>query len=462
MAAHYRTTPEPITTMPPGIPYIVGNEAAERFSYYGMRSILVIFMTTYLLDRTGQLAPMSKEESLYYYHKFIGAAYFFPLFGAFISDYLWGKYRTIIALSLVYCLGHFALAIDDTRRGLLIGLTLIAVGAGGIKPCVSAHVGDQFGPRNKHLLERVFGWFYFAINFGAFFSTMLIPELLEPSPALAAWYPAGVRPAQIAFGVPGVLMLLATWVFWLGRRRFAHVPPGGAKFIAALKTVEVRRTILRLCGLYLFYVIFWCLYDQTSSAWVLQTRAMDRNLFGWEVKEAQVQAINPLLILLFVPLFNYVVYPLAGKIVRLTPLRKIGCGLFLTAASFVLSYQIEVWIAAGLRPHIGWQLLAYVVITAAETMVSITGLEYSYMQAPNSIKSLIMSLYMLAVSLGNYLTSEVNRFIVRPDGTSRLEGPAYYAFFTGLMFVTAVVFSVVSQFFVEKTYVQGTADDATA
>src|SRR6185295_16565626 len=117
----------------------------------------------------------------------------------------------------VYCFGHLALALDHTRIGLGIGLGLIALGAGGIKPCVSANVGDQFGASNQHLLTRVFSWFYFSVNLGSAFSSILIPELLDR-----------VGP-RIAFGVPGIAMFIATVVFWLGRRRFVHVPPAGIR-----------------------------------------------------------------------------------------------------------------------------------------------------------------------------------------------------------------------------------------
>ena len=206
MAESYRTVPQPTTGMPSGIPYIVGNEAAERFSFYGMRSILVVFMTKYLMDRSGSLAVMPDTEAVYYYHLFNSAAYFFPLLGAIVSDTLWGKYRTIMNLSIVYCLGHLALALDETRLGLTVGLTLIAMGTGGIKPCVSAHVGDQFGPKNEHLLERVFGWFYFSINLGSSISTIFTPILLEK------------YGPHVALGVPGALMFLAPFVFWLGRK----------------------------------------------------------------------------------------------------------------------------------------------------------------------------------------------------------------------------------------------------
>src|SRR4026207_279362 len=129
MSEKYRTTPQLIATMPRGIPYIVGNEAAERFSYYGMRSILVVFMTKYLLDRSGNLATMSDEEAKASYHFFTMSVYSLPFFGAILADAFLGKFKTIMILSIVYCLGHFTLAIDSTRWGLVFGLGLIALGA---------------------------------------------------------------------------------------------------------------------------------------------------------------------------------------------------------------------------------------------------------------------------------------------------------------------------------------------
>ena len=197
----YRTAPVARAGMPAGIPYIIGNEAAERFSFYGMRAILVVFMTQYLVGTGGMTQVMGEEEAKGWFHLFVSAVYVTPLLGALLSDGLLGKYRTIILLSLVYCAGHFALAIDDTRWGLAIGLGLIALGAGGIKPCVSAHVGDQFGRTNRGLLSRAFAWFYFAINLGAFASSLATPWLLE------TWG------SSVAFGVPGVLMLIATLIF---------------------------------------------------------------------------------------------------------------------------------------------------------------------------------------------------------------------------------------------------------
>lgn len=424
----YKTRPVESNTLPPGIPYIVGNEAAERFSYYGMRAILVVFMTQYLMNSSGQPDVMSENEAQGYFHLFVSTVYFMPLLGALLADGLWGKYRTIIILSLIYCLGHFALVIDDTRMGLLIGQCLIALGAGGIKPCVSAHIGDQFGIANRHLMTKVFSWFYFAINFGAFTAMLIIPWLLDR------------YGSSVAFAVPGILMLLATVIFWSGRYRFVHIHPAGMDFIKEMMSLDGITSLLKLASIYAFIVIFWALFDQTGSSWILQAQKMDRQVFGFEILPSQIQAANPLLIMLLVPLFSYVVYPFFKRNFVLTSLRKMAIGLFLTVMAFAIPALIQRQLDNGSIPHITWQLPAYVLLTAAEVMVSITCLEFSYTQAPKTMKSFVMAFYFLSVSLGNLLTSAVNFLVQNDDGSSKLAGADYFWFFTGLMLITAVLF----------------------
>ncbi len=162
-----------------GVPYILANEAAERFAFYGMSSILVVFMTQNLLGPGGVLKVMADESARAWFHWFTAAVYFMAIVGAVISDLWLGKFKTIIWFALVYCIGFFVLALDHTRLGLAAGLILIATGAGIIKPCVSANVGDQFGPSNKHLIQKVYSWFYFSINVGAAVSMWLCPILLD-------------------------------------------------------------------------------------------------------------------------------------------------------------------------------------------------------------------------------------------------------------------------------------------
>ncbi len=437
--------------MPGGIPYIIGNELAERFSYYGMKTILIIFMTKYLMTHAGVADHMNDNEAKEWYHLFSMANYFFPILGALVADIFWGKYKTIMLLSIVYVLGHAALAIDDTRIGLSIGLTLIAIGSGGIKPCVSAHVGDQFEEKNKKLIDKIFSYFYFAINFGSFFSTLLIPVVLDK------WGP------HLAFGIPGVLMLIATIVFYMGNKKYIAIPPRGLQeYKKEIFSPAGKKAIKSLSFLYLFIAMFWALYDQTGSSWVLQADKMDTSVNLGFVKftllPSQIQAINPILVMLMIPIFTYFIYPWINKIYKLTAVRKIIIGLFLAAGSFVLIAMAEALLQSGVHVGIIWQFWAYVIITAAEVMVSITGLEFSYTQSPNGMKSFVMGMWLMAVSLGNAFTALINGLIGEPGNGSILDGAAYFWFFAGLMLLTALVFSFVASKYKEESFVQKRED----
>lgn len=442
----YSSAPRETTGMPAGIPYIVSNEAGERFCYYGLRSILMVYMAKYMVDSTGQAAPLTGAEATEKFHVFVFAAYFFPVLGAFLADAFLGKYRTILCFSLVYCLGPLILVLDRTNFGLSAGLLLIALGSGGIKPCVSAHVGDQFGRKNHHLLSKVFGWFYFAINLGSFAAMISIPVLLEK------WGP------KVAFGTPAVVMVVATLVFWMGRRVFVHVPPAGAKeFGKQVFSAESIGAVKRLIPIFLFVTVFWSLYDQSSSKWVLQAEKMDRAMLGWTILPSQMQAMNPLLILLFIPLFDKVVYPLIGRWFQLTPLRKIGLGFFLTVPSFIIPALVEMAIAHGGKPHVIWQVLAYVLLTAGEICISVTALEFAYTQAPNKAKSVVMCLYTLAISFGNLFTALVNKMLGATGLDKSLSEANYYLFFAGFMAVAAFAFIGVAKAYKERTFLQEAA-----
>ena len=211
--------------LPAQTKYIVGNEACERFSFYGMRSILVAYMTGMLL--------MSKNEATEVVHLFIACTYLMPLLGAWLADRFLGRYRTIFSISLLYCLGNAVLAMADfagdaeTRKWVLFaGLAIIAVGAGGIKPCVSAFVGDQVpeDEKNGPTMTRLYAAFYWSINLGSFFSFLVIPWVRQNWGY--SW----------AFGIPGIFMALATLIFWLGRGKYNHVPPTQPEFLRALLT----------------------------------------------------------------------------------------------------------------------------------------------------------------------------------------------------------------------------------
>ncbi len=166
-----------------------------------------------------------------------------------------------------------------------------------------------------------------------------------------------------------------------------------------------------------FIAVFWSLWYQNFSSLVLQADKMDRHFFDHELLPAQIQTVNPLFILMMLPLFSYIVYPAIEKVFRLTPLRKISLGLFITAVSFLVVASIQSRIDLGQKPHILWQILAYVILTMAEVMVSVTHLEFAYTQAPKRIKSIVMCTYLGAISLGNFFTAQFNKYNQNPDGT---------------------------------------------
>ncbi len=482
MSNPYRDQPISTSGMPPGIPFIVGNELAERFSFYGMRSILLVYMTSYLCQPGGELNLFSNKEAEAWVHLFVGSAYLFPILGGLLSDAFWGKYKTILYLSVIYCMGHCLLAcmelVGDTKVVLLLGLTLIAIGSGGIKPCVSAHVGDQFGAKNGHLLSKVFGWFYLSINLGAFLSGLLTPFLLEARRVEGSigesvypffiWLVGEKNVGDLifghhyAFGLPGLLMAIATLLFWMGRKKFAHVRPEGRAYFSQLADRQNLYDLSKLWIIFSFVVLFWALFDQIGTLWQIQCRELDRTLPEWipvfggtELLPAQISAVfNPLFILLLVPIFTRYLYPCLNKVTDLTPLKKMGIGLWLMVIAFALVSIIQECLASGLKLHVYWQIIACFILTASEVMVSITCLEFAYTQAPKSMKSLVMALFLLTVSLGNYLTSGVKFFLSDAAGESLLTVTEEFWFWTSLMALGATIYIFVSKYYKMKVRLQ--------
>lgn len=469
----YRNKPVTTDGFPPGIPYIIGNEAAERFSFYGMKSILLVFMTTYLLQPDGSLDVFSIKEAEAWNHLFVASAYFFPILGGLLADAFLGKYLTIIILSTVYCIGHGCLAFmgvtGDTRLWLVVGLALIAIGSGGIKPCVSSHVGDQFSSGNKHLLSKVFGWFYFSINLGAFLSGLLTPFLLEARNSInsfgGAIYPyvqfmVGNKAENeiifgphYAFGLPGVLMAVATLFFWLGRKDFAHIPPRGIIYFKETFNIESLKPIFRLSLIFSFVIMFWALFDQIGTSWQIQARSLNRVLPSWipiiggkEMLASQVAAVwNPLFILLLIPVFSKFIYPGLSKICDLTALRKMSIGFWVMGFAFAIVAVLQHFIDAGHYPSVGWQILGCFFLTASEVMISITCLEFAYTQAPKTMKSLVMAFFLLTVSFGNFLTSQVKFLLLESDGSSKMSAIEEFWFWTILIIITAIFFRIVAR-----------------
>jgi proton-dependent oligopeptide transporter, POT family len=439
--------------------YIIGNEAAERFSFYGMRNILTVFLVDYLLQN--HPAASRGDDAKAIFHLFVMGVYLFPLIGGPLADWVLGRYHTILWLSGVYVAGHACLAfLEGSTTGFYTGLVLIALGSGGIKPCVSAFVGDQFTEATRSLIPKMYGWFYWSINLGSFFASLSIPKLLR-------YYGP-----QVAFGVPGVLMALATLVFWLGRRYYVRVPPTGRDphgFLGVMasgigrrdvpggfwaraaadhppEAVEASRAALRVLGIFSMIPLFWACFDQKASLWVLQARSLDLQVGGFTLEPSQLQAANPFLILLLVPITTYGLYPwLERRGIRFTPLRRIGTGLVLTATSFVLIALVQRALEGGAKPSVLWQVGPYLVLTLSEILVSITGLEFAYTQAPLSMKSTIMAFWFLANAAGNLVVFAVNKL-------GLVHGTGEFLFWAGLTYLAAIGFALIARRYVVRDH----------
>jgi POT family proton-dependent oligopeptide transporter len=542
----YRESPDHnLKGWPSGIKYIVGNEGCERFSYYGMNAILYVYCVTLFVTQSmpeDQAANMATSTV----HLFKTGVYAFPMIGAIIADRLLGKYNTILWLSIVYCFGHLVLSLTEgSIVGMTCGLGLIAIGSGGIKPCVSANVGDQFGRSNWGLLERVYQIFYFMINFGSFFAVLLIPVIKE----YFGW--------SVAFAIPGILMMIATLVFWMGRREFVHIPakPAGklglldaisstmlfltfgswfftasqplwvmaAVSAACLYTgymvfsyrqsltrddgflavttfmikewlmdtmsrkrevlavagssgsgmkelgkisqvtekefgadaVEGVKAVLRIMSVFIMVSIFWALFDQHASSWIRQAEMMDRSVWlpfigEFTLLPSQIPSLNPVIVMLLIPFWAYIVDPALQKIgIVLTPLRKMSLGMLLASTSFVAVALLQARIdsAGDMQVNVFWQLIPYFLITLSEVLVSITGLEFAYSQAPKRMKSTVMGFWLLTVALGNALVALLAHF-------SHLKLEDFFWVFAGLMAVAAVIFAIRAAAYKVRDYPQ--------
>ncbi len=463
------------TGMPKSVPFIIGSEIAERFSFYGLRSIMVTYMAVAFFNPalnpslTAEADAKANEMS----HLFVTLAYFMPLVGAIMADWFFGKYRVILFVSIIYTFGHFMLSVSGSSYTLFsIGLVVIACCAGGIKSCVSANVGDQFDKSNEHLLSKVYGWFYMSINLGGTLAPLFIPLLKK-------YYGP-----EIAFGVPGILMALATVTFWLGRKKYKRVPPAGIKkenfftiTVYALlklfsrkpgqkvweavaekysaKSIDGIKAVYRVLAVFAFTPIFWALWDQNLSEWVLQATRLDLTLMGnLNILPEQINFINPLFLVLLIPVFTSFIFPfLEKKGIKPTPLRKIGAGLVIIGLAFVIIALLQGQIDAGGKPSVWWQILAYILLAASEILVSVTCLEYAYTHSPKSMKSTMSALYLLGISAGNLLVGLINGNIVSKGFFSQFTGAKYYWMFIGILAVSFVLFLLVAKRLPEKSYV---------
>jgi solute carrier family 15 oligopeptide transporter 1 len=367
-SSNYETDSTASLELPASAYYIIFVEGCERFCYYGLRAILLLYFMYFL--------GLNKDSATVGYHLFSSVCYFTPIVGAIISDGFIGRYWTILSLSIVYFFGTVVLSVTAIPQigakiltGPIFGLLLIAVGTGGIKPCVSAFGADQISMTNAKQLSRFFAFYYFAINFGSLLSTVLTPLIRSQVHCF------GYDCYALAFAVPSLLMLIAIIIFVVGTPLYKRIPPKEniiAKFIAivsrAIRNIIVGsssgqkehwlyraddkynnddigdvHSVLRVGLLFTPLPIFNALMNQSGSRWTYQASLMDGNLGPLAtIQPDQMQALNCLFVLIFIPIFEEVLYPLFARCnLLIRPLQRMFVGMLILVSAFIVAAIVQ-------------------------------------------------------------------------------------------------------------------------
>jgi POT family proton-dependent oligopeptide transporter len=413
---------------PIGFWFVFFGELAERASYYGMRTLLALYMIDVLHYSEAAGATVMKA--------FMALCYLTPFFGAWVAEKYLGRYKTIIYYSLPYILGHIILGGLQNSAGLFVALVLLALGSGAIKPNTSVLMGQIYDAEKKEaLLNEGFSLYYAAVNVGAAVSAFALPLVVQ---AQGGQY-------GLALMIPAVLMAAAFGVFAFGRR---YYPTENVRMLPP-KTPQQReaerRTLRRIAGVFAAIAIFWLIYDQNADTWIYFAQShADLHLFGSvNLTSNQMQALNPVFIVLLTPFFNFMWNQMkqrrGGREVPDTTKMLVGFAI-VVATSLVMVYAA--WLSRTGPVTIWWVILATFIITLAELCISPVGMEFAYRQAAPGTKSVVTAAFWMMVFVGDSVG-----LLFAPFYEKQLTPAPYFGLLAVLMTVTALAFIPISRRF---------------
>ena len=463
------------TGHPIGFWFIFTGELAERASFYGMKAVLLLYLI--------EVFAYKRSDASSIVHLYVAACYLTPLIGGLLADLFLNKYWTIVAFAVPYVIGQFLVGLSNEY--LMFGaLALLSFGSGVIKPNISTLMGmtyDQQRPGQVALRNKAFTWFYVAINLGSFLSTLVCPFLrdyfggaLDPVTNKRTDPQAGYF---AAFMFPAVLMSCALVCFALGKRYYAVEKLGYLKWGQPPEPEQETRAekikvVTQILGLFILVMFFWAIFDQHASTWTLFANdyldltisapnvTRDRpyvDFFGswvtYTLAPDQIQAVNPLLIVIFAPLVSILFARLgtAGYPVRAT--NKMILGFLITSLAMgihayagYLAVQPD---GTVVKVTVWWQVLAYFAITIAEILISVTGLELAFTAAPQSMKGFITSLWLLMVFMANFfINTPVSRLYPSQEEGLHFASPVtYFGMLSVAMLVVTLAFVFVARNF---------------
>ena len=422
---------------PKGLFVCFATEMWERFSYYGMRALLILYLTKHweFTDATSYLI----------YGAYTSLVYIMPVFGGMLADQILGSKKAVTYGAILLVFGHLGMTVESNEQIFYLSLALIVSGVGFLKPNISTMVGalyEEGDPRR----DSGFTIFYMGINIGAFTATLLcgylgeeigwaygfgaagigmllglfiflwgqkyLEGLAEPPSNKYMTKVNGISYENWAY-ISGVVMVLVTWFLVQNSQLVGQLLGGfGIIFIGAwllyalLKCAPEERDRLIVVGiLILFSLIFWALFEQAGSSLnILTDRGVDRVIFGWEVPASMFQSLNAGFIFTIAPLFALLWISLAKRNMEPSTPIKFSIGIVLVGLGFLaLVYGMNS--SEGLQTGVIWIVLIYLLHTLGELCLSPVGLSSVTKLSPQRIVGFMMGMWFFASAAGNYVAS---------------------------------------------------------
>ncbi|XP_058959823.2 solute carrier family 15 member 4 [Pocillopora verrucosa] len=486
---------------------ILVTELCERLTFYGLTANLLLFASNELNLNSPWPSTIS--------YLFQGTCYLVPLLGGWLADTYLGRFNTIYGSSLLYVVGTLLLAVvslknetlkklgknaahDRTARLVyfVLALVMIAFGTGGIKANVSPFGADQVQQDGPRAIQAFFNWFYWFINIGSLIAFTVVVWIQQ-------------NKFFYGYAITAGTMFLAVLAFLAGRNKYLTKPPGGSQLTEITKILcEARRnrkqntggwldgakstfggkftraqvedvkSLLRVIAVFFLFILYWTIYFQMQTTFLIQATFMKLEFPHFTVPAASLSIFDTVAVLAFIPLVDNILYPFVRYLgFNFTPLRRIGVGMLLAAASVAVAGVIEIqrrneWLHGGICRQkvlgdehnasclsVFWQVPQFALIGASEVFTSIAGLEFAYSQAPRCLQGVVMGAFLVTSGLGNYVANLLVVIVKEASNgdwypvDNPNKGHFEYFFFllAGLMMLNFLVFLYVASSYKYKT-----------
>jgi proton-dependent oligopeptide transporter, POT family len=385
----YKNINNTLTKHPKGLYFLFFTEMWERFSFFGMRALLIYYMTKHLV--------FDQAYASHIYGLYTGFVYFTPFFGGLVADRFLGQHKTVITGAILMAIGHFLMAIESL---FFPALTFLIIGNGAFIPNISTQIGALYKP-GDHRRDRAFSIFYMGINIGATIAPLICGTLGE----IYGWH--------YGFGAAGIGMLIGLTIYITGRK---HLPPDSRTMhstnpIANKTNQNIRNKFIVIFILMIFALIFRAVYGQQGNTLALWVDAYtNRNVFGWEMPASWFQSFNPFFIIFFTPFITSLWRWQAKRNCESSSIIKMAMGCIITSVAFLIMIPSAHGAVLNGQANILWPIACIFILTIGELYINPIALSLVTKIAPPKMVSMTMGIWYLAYFAGNYMAGFLGTF----------------------------------------------------